>query len=297
MKSVFPLLFLFIIASCKISNPNKTSVKKEPIKDNAELAEIYRLDQEDRSVDEIDWNVVGKKDRAREARVIQLLDSNKVRTSNDYQHAGMIFQHGKDSTAYGLAVKLLKKSIELNPKADKWLLAATIDRDLLSRNKPQIYGTQFWKVGDQPWERMKMDTTQITDAQRKEYRVETLAEQKIKLKKMNSLKISALLKEEKSIDQIIAFIKSENVETSKYNLSENAINSFGYELIRDEKKEDALKIFKLNTVLYPKSFNTFDSYGECLMLLGQKKEGIKAYKKSVELNPNNKSAKLIIDKN
>ena len=60
------------------------------------------------------------------------------------------------------------------------------------------------------------------------------------------------------------------------------------------KKEDALKIFKLNTELYPNSSNTFDSYGECLLKLGDKENAVKAYKKSLELNPKNQNAKRVL---
>ena len=54
----------------------------------------------------------------------------------------MIFEHGSNPVAYGMAVQTMRKVIELNPEADKWLLAAAIDRDLVSRGKPQVYGTQ-----------------------------------------------------------------------------------------------------------------------------------------------------------
>ena len=42
-------------------------------------------------------------------------------------------------------------AIELDSTKNKWLLAASIDRELMSRNKPQIYGTQYTKMReDQP---------------------------------------------------------------------------------------------------------------------------------------------------
>jgi tetratricopeptide (TPR) repeat protein len=49
----------------------------------------------------------------------------------------------------------------------------------------------------------------------------------------------------------------------------------------------ALKVFKLNTELYPEAFNTYDSYAEGLMIKGEKEESIINYKKSLELNPAN----------
>jgi hypothetical protein len=39
----------------------------------------------------------------------------------------------------------MKKAIELDPTINKWLLAAAIDRDLMSRSKSQIYGPNMLK--------------------------------------------------------------------------------------------------------------------------------------------------------
>ena len=97
--------------------------------------------------------------------------------------------------------------------------------------------------------------------------------------------------------EVIAFIQSENKEESKYDLSEGGINSLGYAVLEQGDKEDALKIFKLNTELYPEGYNTYDSYGECLLALGRKEEGLKAYEKSLELNPKNDNAREVIEKN
>ncbi len=298
MNKIHLIIFISaFIASCITTKDNTKTAFQEPLIDNVELSEIYQNDQADRRVDKIDWNVVSRRDSLREVRVYQLLDSNKVNTSKDYHHAAMIFQHGGDSTAYGMAVKLMRKSIELDSTANKWLLAAAIDRYLLSKNEPQIYGTQYRKYQDKPWELAKIDTTKISDAERLEYGVETLAQQKIKVKRMNSRKLSELVQEGKTIDEIVIFIRSENITDSKFDLSESGINSFGYNLMQTGKTEEALKIFKLNTELYPNGFNTYDSYGECLLLLGRKEEGIIAYKKSLELNPKNNAAKKIIEEN
>ena len=169
-------------------------------------------------------------------RIYQLLDSNKVRTSKDYHNAAMIFQHGGDSTAYGMAVKLMHKSIELDSTANKWLLAAAIDRYLLSKDEPQIYGTQYQKFGqDEPWQLGKMDTTKISDEERIEYGVETLAQQREKVKQMNRKKLSELLVQEKFIDEVIEMIKSENKKDAEFDISESGINSFGYDLLGQNK--------------------------------------------------------------
>ncbi len=264
---------------------------------NLELIEIYNQDQSDRKTQPIDWDAVSKRDRQREKRIYELLDSNKVRTSQDYHHAAMVFQHGGDSTAYGMAVKLMKRSVELDSTASKWLLAAAIDRYLLSKNEPQIYGTQYEKKGKgQPWELSPIDTTVISDAQRQEYNVPALAVQKERVRQMNLKKLATVYEEVTDIDSLISFIKF-NKSDLEYDFSERAINSFGYRLQRIGKIEEALKIFELNTELYPNSYNTFDSYGECLLRLNHKEEGLKAYKKSLELNPKNENAKSVLEQN
>ena len=250
---------------------------------------MFDSDQADRT-NHIDWSIVQKNDSIREARVYELLDSNKVRTSTDYNNAALIFHHGEDSIAYGMAVKLMRKSIELDSTRNKWFLAAITDRFLLSMNKPQIYGTQYVKLKDQSWVLSEIDTTKVTDAERIEYGVETLAQQREKIKNLNRKKLTELLDEGKTIDEIIQIVKQGGIKNSLYDLRENWLNNFGYQLVKQEKYEDALQIFKLNTEIHPNGYNTFDSYGECLLKLGDKGNAIKAYQKSLELNPENKNA-------
>lgn len=298
MKNFLLIISILAFASCKMNIENTKIISEEQLIDNPEIIEIYKNDQADRQTMDIAWQIVSKNDSLREIRIYQLLDSNKIRTSNDYQNAAMIFQHGGDSTAYGMAVKFMRKSIELDSTANKWLLAAATDRYLLSKDEPQIYGTQYEKFEmDEPWQLGKIDTTKVTDAERIVFGVETLAEQKEKVKRMNKRELSELLSEEKSVDQIIKIIKLEHNKDSEFDMSESGINSFGYEIMRERELKEALKIFALNTNLYPDAFNTWDSYGECLFILGQKDKSLKAYKKSLRLNPNNKNAATIIKQN
>ncbi|WMN12055.1 hypothetical protein QYS49_32245 [Marivirga salinae] len=186
MKTNALLILLIVLVSCEGNKEHDSDASNEPIADNSELIEIYENDQGDRQTDNINWMEVNRRDSLRRERVFELLDSNKVRTSKDYQHAAMVFQHGGDSSAYAMAVKLMEKSIELDSTANKWLLAAATDRYLLSIGEPQIYGTQYQKMGDKPWKLGEIDTTQVTDAERIEFGVETLAQQREKVKRMNN---------------------------------------------------------------------------------------------------------------
>ncbi|MGD1841048.1 MAG: alpha/beta fold hydrolase [Thermonemataceae bacterium] len=78
--------------------------------------------------------------------------------------------------------------------------------------------------------------------------------------------------------------------TRKNAYSESEINFWGYDMLKKDNTEKALKIFELNTLLYPESFNTYDSYGEALLKNGEKEKALEMYRKSVKLNPDNKSA-------
>jgi len=70
---------------------------------------------------------------------------------------------------------------------------------------------------------------------------------------------------------------------------EDKINILGYSLLGEKRMDDAIKIFKLNTEMYPASFNTWDSLGEAYANAGRKDEAIVAYKKSLALNPTSAS--------
>lgn len=75
-----------------------------------------------------------------------------------------------------------------------------------------------------------------------------------------------------------------------FNLSENELNGWGYQLLSQKQPVQSLAIFKLNVVLYPQSANAYDSLGEILELTGNKTDALVNYKKSLALNPQNKNA-------
>ena len=73
-----------------------------------------------------------------------------------------------------------------------------------------------------------------------------------------------------------------------YDLSESELNSLGYQLLYGNRKaSEAIEVFKLNTVGYPKSSNAFDSLAEAYQVSGKKELAIKNYQKAVELDPTN----------
>jgi tetratricopeptide (TPR) repeat protein len=239
------------------------------------------------------------KDSIRRNRVYELLESNQIVTGKDFYRAAMIYQHGKDSNDYRMAIKLIKTALKLDTTISPWLLAATIDRELMSRKKPQIYGTQYSMASDGVWKLYKIDSLVVNDNERKKYKVPSLAETRERIRLMNLKKIDSFYHNSKSLKLTISLIKQEykKGKQSTYDVSEYSINSLGYQVLHSGDLKGALKLFKLNTKLYPLASNTYDSFGECLLLLNKKKKGIRAYKKSLFLNPNNKNAEEIINKN
>jgi hypothetical protein len=185
MKYTYILILIIIVFSCKTKN--KQEFENQNIKiDNPELIEIYKNGQNDRKDYNITWQQIIKRESHRRKRVDKLLDSNKIKTANDYMNAAMIFKRGNDSISYLKTISLMKKAIKLDNTVNKFLLAEITDRYLLSIGDSQIYGTQFYKEAyNKPWVLAKIDTTKITDKERVQFGVETLEQLRDKLKHMN----------------------------------------------------------------------------------------------------------------
>jgi len=81
-----------------------------------------------------------------------------------------------------------------------------------------------------------------------------------------------------------------------YNFDEDELNNLGYELIRAKKFKQAIRILQLNVEAYPQSSNVYDSLGEAYMDDSNKPLAIANYRKSLELNPKNRGAVVMLQK-
>jgi len=81
-----------------------------------------------------------------------------------------------------------------------------------------------------------------------------------------------------------------------YNFDEDELNNLGYQLIRTNKFKDAIRIFQMNVEAFPKSGNAYDSLAEGYMDDGDKAEAIANYQKSLQLNPKNRNAVVMLRK-
>ena len=81
----------------------------------------------------------------------------------------------------------------------------------------------------------------------------------------------------------------------EYDLSENEVNTLGYQLLYGDKKpQAAIQIFLLNCLEHPLSSNAFDSLAEAYQVTGQKRLAKGNYKKAIELDPSNTHAKMML---
>ena len=114
------------------------------------------------------------------------------------------------------------------------------------------------------------------------------------LKFLNSMEFFRILNSQGVNAAVRYFHKKREAEPDIVILDENEMNSLGYSFLQNGKTKDAIELFKLITIAYPKSSNTYDSLGEAYLADGQKDLAIKNYEKSLELNPNNTNAQKVL---
>ena len=83
---------------------------------------------------------------------------------------------------------------------------------------------------------------------------------------------------------------------AKTEVLEYLLNRKGYELLSENKFDEAIAIFAMNCIVNPNSFNAYDSLAEAYMSKGDKKSAIKNYEKSLQLDPTNLNAEEMIKK-
>lgn len=123
--------------------PGHSYVVGDTDEPNAEMARLYREDQEARQKTPIDWAVVSPADESRRKRTLELIGKGLLHTGADFREAAFVMQHGTTSDDYLLAHSLALAAMAKGDASAAWIAAATLDRFLWSKNLPQIYGTQF----------------------------------------------------------------------------------------------------------------------------------------------------------
>jgi len=99
----------------------------------------------------------------------------------------------------------------------------------------------------------------------------------------------------RGINMSIERVNLAKKEQMEYLNSELNLNQFSNRLIKNEELDKALKVLKLNIILFPNSWRTYKNYADILLKFQQTKEAVKMYEKSIQINPNNEQIKRILE--
>lgn len=72
----------------------------------------------------------------------------------------------------------------------------------------------------------------------------------------------------------------------------DVLNRTGYMVLKTQKLDWAIRLFEINTKLFPAEGNVWDSLGDGYLANGQKEKAIKSFKKAIELNSEGTAEKL-----
>jgi imidazolonepropionase-like amidohydrolase len=75
---------------------------------------------------------------------------------------------------------------------------------------------------------------------------------------------------------------------------ERVINTYGYQLLGEQRTGEAIDVFKLNTETFPDEYNTWDSLAEAYMTAGDRDRAIRYYRKVLEMNPGDGNATAML---
>ena len=91
-----------------------------------------------------------------------------------------------------------------------------------------------------------------------------------------------------AIEKYYQFKTSPSKNTFVFNEAE--LNGLAYQMIKEGKIDNAIRLFMLNVEEYPNSSNAYDSLAEAYMIDGQNELAIENYTRSLELDPGNVNA-------
>ncbi len=178
----FALSFLLICITLVFYSVHGQNTTRKPTQDNSELKRLHDEDQADRTPPkgkEIDWAIVGPRDKSRLQRVKELLAQNKLQTGNDYYRAALVLQHGQEPEDFLLSHEfcVIAMAKGKNDKDTKWLAVSSEDRFLMNIGRPQRFATQFRSEGNGPI-RLYQVGAGVTDEMRRIMGLHSLAEVK-----------------------------------------------------------------------------------------------------------------------
>lgn len=90
-------------------------------------------------------------------------------------------------------------------------------------------------------------------------------------------------------------IRQGDLEDYQLSVWQGHLIALGYELLENDRTEDAIEIFKYTVSEYPESANAYDSLGEAYMKAGDRDLARENFEKSLELDPDNENAVKMLE--
>lgn len=155
---------------------------------NVELERLYEQDRQQRLA--LDKGLFTSKqletnDIQRLQRVKQLLPVIDLNEIWNCHYSALILLHSTNPKDFETAHKLAKRAVSMGSKVSLWLYAASLDRMLISQQKPQKFGTQFqYDKKSKRYKQLPIDS-RTTDSTRAKYGVPTLFELRSRWKSRN----------------------------------------------------------------------------------------------------------------
>ena len=101
----------------------------------------------------------------------------------------------------------------------------------------------------------------------------------------------------KGIDAASKFYRKFKAEPlNAYQETESDVNNLGYQLLSDDRVDEAVALFELNAQLYPASANAWSSLAAAAVTKGDRKRAIECYGRSLDIDPTNESTKRALER-
>lgn len=98
-------------------------------------------------------------------------------------------------------------------------------------------------------------------------------------------------------EAILYYHQLKKEQPEQFNFSdENELNALGYQLMGQDKLQEAIKVFKLLVAEFPDRSNPYDSLGEAYFNVKEFELSLKNYQKSLDLDKENTNAEEMIEK-
>lgn len=116
------------------------------------------------------------------------------------------------------------------------------------------------------------------------------------LKVDDSYRTPSMHLEDKEFEEALeGFLEIKKKDSTSIFLDEYRFNRLGYDFLREKDYDNAIKVFRMNVILFPDSDNVYDSLADAYLRSGDSLQAFTNYSKAFELNSGNEHAKDFIE--